>query len=216
MRVLYAFLISWRQTYSLFSNVCHVDGRRSALTPRRPLASRAHAKGVNVRLKPSVHRKGSLRAMRLLAAITTTAAIASVVGILPASASTASDQVPGGMTRLTSTIVKSPESHPAAKALPSCSRIEYVGNAGFIAVQERNHRLQWGIVMTPLKLSIGKWDVNTYLSGRKTTSGFHRTVTKGYIPHSSLDVRANRVFHVQAKVVGPNGTFVNVPNACRT
>jgi hypothetical protein len=58
--------------------------------------------------------------------------------------------------------------------------------------------------------------VNTYLSGKKTTSGFHRTVTKGYIPHGSLAVPAGKVFHVQAKVVGPNGTFVNVPNACRT
>ncbi len=144
------------------------------------------------------------------------AAITSAAGILPASASTVSGQVPGGMIRLTGTAVQPPESYPGRKALPSCARIEYVGNAGYIAVQERNHRLQWGVVMTPLKYSIGKWDVDTYLSGRKTTSGFHRRVTKGYIPHGSLAVPANKIFHVQAKVVGPSGTFVNVPNACRT
>jgi hypothetical protein len=119
------------------------------------------------------------------------------------------------MTRLTSTTSQAPESYPAVK-YPSCAHIKYVGNAGYIAVQERNHRLQWGIVMTPLSLSVGRWDVNTYLSGRKTSSGFHRTVTTPYIPHGSLAVPANKIFHVQAKLVGPHGTFVSVPNACRT
>jgi hypothetical protein len=69
--------------------------------------------------------------------------------------------------------------------------------------------------MTPLKYSIGKWDADTYLSGRKTSSGFHRTVKVGY-PHGSLAVPANKVFHVSAKVVGQYGTITNVPNACRT
>jgi hypothetical protein len=49
-----------------------------------------------------------------------------------------------------------------------------------------------------------------------TTSGFNRTVTVGYIPHGSLSVPSGKIFHVTAKVAGPNGTFVNVPNACRT
>jgi hypothetical protein len=118
------------------------------------------------------------------------------------------------MSRLTSAVASAQPL--AAQATPSCAHITYRGNAGYIAVQERNHRLQWGIVMTPPKLSIGRWDVNTYLSGRKTTSGFHRTVTAPYIPHGSLAVPAGKIFHVQAKVVGPNGTFVNLPNACRT
>lgn len=170
-----------------------------------------------MRLRPSLHRKRYLRAVRLLAGAAVMAAIASAAGTSAASASTAGYyQVPGGMTRLTSAVVRPLESYPAANAYPRCTRIEYVGNAGYIAVQEKNHRLQWGIVMTPLKYSIGKWNVNTYLSGKKTTSGFHRTVTKGYIPHGSLAVPANKVFHVQAEVVGPYGTFVNVPNACRT
>ena len=70
--------------------------------------------------------------------------------------------------------------------------------------------------MTPLSLSIGKWNVNTYLSGKKTTSGFHRTVKVGYIPHGSLSVNSGKIFHVMATVVGKHGTITNVPNACRT
>jgi hypothetical protein len=124
---------------------------------------------------------------------------------------------PDGMVRTNDGVVPATVADTSAKALlPSCSRIEYVGNSGYIAVQERNHRLQWGIVMTPLTYSIGKWNVSTYLSGKKTTSGFNRTVTRGYVPHGSLSVPPNKVFHVQAEVVGPDGTFLNAPNACRT
>jgi len=119
----------------------------------------------------------------------------------------------GGMVRPGSSV-----NLPAAAAAsyPSCHSITYRGNAGYISVQEKNHRLQWGITMTPLKYSVGKWSVSTYLSGKKTTSGFNRTVKVGYIPHGSLSVPGNKIFHVSAKVVGPYGTFVNVPNACRT
>lgn len=119
----------------------------------------------------------------------------------------------GGMVRAGSSV-----NLPAAAtaSYPSCHSITYRGNAGHISVQENNHRLQWGITMTPLKYSIGKWSVSTYLSGKKTTSGFNRTVKVGYIPHRSLSVPGNKIFHVSAKVVGPYGTFVNVPNACRT
>jgi hypothetical protein len=71
--------------------------------------------------------------------------------------------------------------------------------------------------MTPLSDSIGTWSVSTYLSGRKTTSGFNKTVPPpGYIPHGRLSVPSGRVFTVSAKVTGPNGTFVNLPNACQT
>ena len=106
-------------------------------------------------------------------------------------------------------------SSPSA-AYPSCHAITYRGNAGYISVQEKNNHLAWGITMTPYKYSVGRWNVSTYLSGKKTTSGFNRTVTVGYTPHGSLKVPSGKVFHVQAKVVGPYGTFVNVPNACRT
>lgn len=121
------------------------------------------------------------------------------------------------MVHTTNNVVTATVADTSAKTLlPSCSRIEYAGNSGFIAVQETNHRLLWGIVMTPLTYSIGKWNVSTYLSGKKTTSGFYRTVTVGYIPHGSLTVPPNKVFHVRAEIVGPDGTFFNAPNACRT
>jgi hypothetical protein len=149
-----------------------------------------------------------------LVGVATGVAAVLAVTALPASASTGSDQVFGGMVSpgsLTAGTAASP-----AKALPSCARIEYVGNRGFIAVQEKDHKLQWGITMTPLSYSIGKWSVSTYLSGRKTTSGFNRTVTVGYVPHGSLAVPGNKVFSVSAVVVGPDGSISSVPNACRT
>jgi hypothetical protein len=156
-------------------------------------------------------------------AILTTAALAGVMGSAgPASAAMvggspdATTTVPGGMVHASSGAVPGPASAGPAAAYPRCTHIVYTGNAGFIAVQESNHRLQWGITMTPLTYSVGTWNVSTYLSGSKTSSGFNRTVTTGYIPHGSLSVPANKVFHVSAKVVGPNGTFVNVPNACLT
>ena len=122
----------------------------------------------------------------------------------------------GGMVRAASAASAAAQAVAPAASYPSCGAIRYVGNAGYISVQERSGRLQWGITMTPLSYSIGKWSVSTYLSGKKTTSGFNRTVTVGYIPHGSLAVPSGKIFHVQAQVVGPNGTFVNVPNACRT
>jgi hypothetical protein len=156
------------------------------------------------------------------AAIFTALSVIWMTGSQAASASVVSSSRnvivwPGGMVRTSNSVVPARAADTSAKTLlPSCSRIEYVGNSGFIAVQERNHKLQWGIVMTPLTYSIGKWNVSTYLSGKKTTSGFYRTVTIGYIPHGSLSVPPNKVFHVRAEVVGPDGTFFNAPNACRT
>jgi hypothetical protein len=154
------------------------------------------------------------RAALLLAGVTAATAITSAASILPASASTVSDQISGGMMSLTNAAAR-PALSPA-KALPSCARIEYVGNRGYIAVQEKDRKLQWDITMTPLSYSVGKWSVSTYLGGRKTTSGFNKTVTVGYVPHGSLAVPAGRVFSVSATVVGPDGTISSVPNACLT
>jgi hypothetical protein len=150
--------------------------------------------------------------------LVTALSVLSMAGSPAASASVASGSpgvtvLPGGMARAAAAATVR---DAAAKARPRCARVEYKGNAGYIAVQERNHRLQWGIVMTPRKYSVGKWNVSTYLNGKKTSSGFNRTTTSTYIPHGSLSVPANRVFHVQAKVVTRYGTFVNVPNACTT
>jgi len=156
------------------------------------------------------------RAAEFVVVMTATVTIISEAGASSASASTATEQTHGGMVRVASGYALPAAPSGAAASYPSCDRIEYVGNKSYIAVQEKDHRLQWGIVMTPLENSIGKWDVDTYLSGKKTTSGFHRTVTVGYIPHGSLAVPANKVFHVQAEVVGPHGTAASAPNACRT
>jgi hypothetical protein len=107
----------------------------------------------------------------------------------PASASTAKVVVQsGGMVRAGSQVRSS--SSPAAN--PSCHSITYRGNAGYISVQESNNRLQWGITMTPLSYSIGTWNVSTYLSGKKTSSGFNRTVATPYIPAPSGGVSRAR------------------------
>jgi hypothetical protein len=169
----------------------------------------------------SAHRKFFDFRLIIGAILITTLSAVSMAAPGAASASVTSGSpsvtvLPGGMVRAANGTAAGALRDISAKARPRCTRVEYKGNAGYIAVQERNHRLQWGIVMTPRKYSVGKWNVSTYLSGRKTSSGFNRTVTAPYIPHGSLSVPANKVFHVQAKVVTRYGTFVNVPNACTT
>jgi hypothetical protein len=150
---------------------------------------------------------------RIFVAVLPAAIIVMSFGASSASASTAQAIVQsGGMVWASSRVASS--SVPAST--PSCHSVTYRGNAGYVSVQERSNRLQWGITMTPLKYSVGRWNVSTYLSGKKTSSGFNRTVTSPYIPHGSLTVPSGKIFHVQAKVVGKYGTFVSVPNACRT
>lgn len=167
--------------------------------------------------KHSARHKNHPRNVRWLALVPGIVAMALGLHTSPASASPANNSVAaGGMTRLSGSIVQTPEIGSGPDAQPSCANVTYPGDSGHIAVQERNNRLQWGIVMTPPSNSVGKWDVDTYLNGQKTTSGFHRDAPNGYLPHGSLAVPSNQVFHVQAKVVGPSGTFVNMPNGCRT
>ncbi len=128
--------------------------------------------------------------MRMLAGaafstILTTMALAGVMGSAgPASAAMVSGSphatatVPGGMVRASSGTVRGPASAGPAAAHPRCAHIVYRGNAGYIAVQEKNHRLQWGIRMTPLKYSIGKWNVSTYLSVRSSASTGHLSTSR--------------------------------------
>jgi hypothetical protein len=103
-----------------------------------------------------------------------------------------------------------------ASALPSCRAITYRGSSGYISVQTNSSSyVAWGITMTPPSLSVGRWDVDTWLNGRKTTSGFHRTTTGPYIPHGAIQARRGQRFVVTATLVSANGrTYVNVPNAC--
>jgi hypothetical protein len=122
----------------------------------------------------------------------------------------------GGMVRAGSGVAQQEKAIAAAENVPPCASITFVGNSGAISVQQNSGRLQWGITMTPLSLSIGTWQVSTYLSGQKTSSGFNKTVTSPYIPHGSLSVPPGKIFTVSATVTGPGGTFVNAPNACRT
>jgi hypothetical protein len=105
---------------------------------------------------------------------------------------------------------------PVPSALPSCRSITYRGSSGYISVQTNSSSLvAWGITMTPPSLAVGRWDVDTWLNGRKTSSGFHRTLTGPYIPHGSIQARRGQTFVVTATLVSANGrTYVNVPNAC--
>jgi hypothetical protein len=64
--------------------------------------------------------------------------------------------LPGGMVRVANGRTTGAVQETAAHKYPSCSpRIEYKGNAGHLDVQEKDHSLQWGIVMTPYKYSQG-------------------------------------------------------------
>lgn len=75
----------------------------------------------------------------------------------------------------------------------------------------------WGINMFNPANSAGKWDIDTFVNGRKTTSGFHRT-TGVYIPHGAVNAREARRgarFEVRGTLVGANGTsYTAVPNVC--
>lgn len=107
----------------------------------------------------------------------------------------------------------------AEAARPSCHAIEYPGNAGVISVQttatSRGPRLAWGIKMYDPKESTGRWDVDTYLNGEKTTSGFHRTTTGPYLPHGSLQARSGQRFEVRGTLVSASGNeYHTVPNEC--
>lgn len=110
----------------------------------------------------------------------------------------------------------------AAASLPSCSYIRYNGPHGYIDVQTTfaypTYRVAWGVTMAPYNLSRGRWDVDTYLSGKKTTSGFHQTTITDYTPHGNVPgARVGQTFKVVAKLVSAvNGrTYYSVTNECR-
>jgi hypothetical protein len=70
--------------------------------------------------------------------------------------------------------------------------------------------------MTPSYKAIGRWDVYTYLNGKRTTSAFNRTITGPYRPHGSIAARSGQVFRVEATLVSTDGrTYLSVPNNCR-
>lgn len=70
--------------------------------------------------------------------------------------------------------------------------------------------------MNPSTKSIGRWDVFTYLNGRRTNSAFNRTTTDLYVPHGSVTARSGQSFKVEATVVSTDGRICkSVTNICR-
>jgi hypothetical protein len=106
--------------------------------------------------------------------------------------------------------------------LPSCRSVTFYGNSGHISVQENNnHALQWGITMTPSFLSVGKWNVDVYLSGKKINNVQKNVLALGYVVHASqLNVPSGKVFSISATVtrnlIIVIQTASSVRNACVT
>ncbi len=84
--------------------------------------------------------------------------------------------------------VAAPAGRARAAEPPSCARVTWEGNGGYIAVQESPARtLNWVIELKPPDLLFGDWSVSTYLNGKNTGSGFHRAVLfETRNPHGSI------------------------------
>ncbi len=118
----------------------------------------------------------------------------------------------GGVVEQSSTMV-------AQTDRPSCRSISYPGSSGRIDVQtsdtERGPVVSWAITMYDEGESVGRWDVDTYLNGRKTTSGFHRNTSTPYVPHGSILARSGQRFNVEATLLSASGrSYHNVTNEC--
>lgn len=103
--------------------------------------------------------------------------------------------------------------------LPSCRSIEYPGDGGKISVQTApNGTVAWGITMYNQADVAGRWDIDTLVNARKTTSSFHRALTGPYIPHGSVppaEATRGGHFSVAGTLVSANGkTFQTAPNDC--
>jgi hypothetical protein len=112
-------------------------------------------------------------------------------------------------------IITSPQ-----KIIPSCHFVEFPWSAGYIAVQENSqHRIQWGVVMTPMTLSIGDWTILVSLNGVEIDSK-EKTYATPYVPHASyyknFPVPSGEVFSVTAEVISGGIAYASVPNACKT
>lgn len=75
--------------------------------------------------------------------------------------------------------------------------------------------VSWAITMYDQGESVGRWDVDTYRNGKKTSSGFHRNTTTPYVPHGSILARSGQRFNVEATLLSASGTsYHNVTNEC--
>ena len=102
---------------------------------------------------------------------------------------------------------------------PSCRSISYPGTSGRIDVQtsdtDQGPVVSWAITMYDEGESVGRWDVDTYLNGKKTSSGFHRNTSTPYVPHGSILARAGQRFNVEATLLSASGrSYHNVTNEC--
>lgn len=102
---------------------------------------------------------------------------------------------------------------------PSCRAISYPGVSGRVDVQtfdsEEGPVVSWGVTMYDRRESIGRWDVDTFLNGKKTSSGFHRTTVVEYIPHGAVLARSGRRFTLEATLLSAEGNpHHSVTNEC--
>lgn len=102
---------------------------------------------------------------------------------------------------------------------PSCASHVSPGPDGTVTVHAQiNLRgVDWAVVMEPPAASVGRWDIDAYLSGKKTTSGFHRTTTGIYTPHGVVpNPKSGLLFSVQGQVSdGFLTTYVVNSTPCR-
>lgn len=98
----------------------------------------------------------------------------------------------------------------------SCRSIVFQGNAGEIAVQTSDGpTVAWGINMYDPNESGGRWDIDTYINGRKTSSGIHRTEPAPYTPHGSILAESGQRFEVRGTLASQSGRYYHtVPNEC--
>jgi hypothetical protein len=145
-----------------------------------------------------------------------------ILGLTMAAASSATE-VPapevgssGGMIQIAGASVhRSPAALRAtAASIPSCRHHVFRGNAGYIAVQTSpKGYVAWGIYMYKPANRWGHWEVDVFVGNRRVD---HKS--QNYEPHGSVspkDAKPGRTFHIRAVMTNADGTFVNVPNACR-
>lgn len=105
-----------------------------------------------------------------------------------------------------------------ADDFPSCQNFQSRGPDGVVHVQVNPAgRVVWGVTMTPSSKSIGTWELFTLMGGKKTSSGFYRTVSLPYVPHGEVaETRPGLVFAVRGWVHAADGNQYWVVGApCR-
>ena len=94
----------------------------------------------------------------------------------------------------------------AYAALPLCTRHDSVGPEGTVTAQvNQAGQVVWGVVMRPPSKAVGVWNFDTYFNGKKSISGFHRTLTGPYTPHGfTPESRPGGVWSAKGYVLAGN------------